>query len=1015
MGITKYVLKRPVTTVLVVLCLFVFGLSSLLSSKLELTPDMEMPMLVVFATYPGANPEDVEELVTEPIEDSVATLNGIDRIISYSNENMAFLLLSYEYGEDMDKAYTDLKKAMDMVKLTLPEDVDTPNIIEFNIDQMPSMMLAVNNETAKNLYNYVDSSVVPELEKLGSVASINMAGGREEYIRVQVIPEKLAQYRLSISSLATAVANADISYPAGTTIMGTQELSVSTGVDFDDPESLKNIPITLMSGDTIYLRDVANVSTTLKDASGLGRYNGEDTIALSVMRQEKSSAGEVSKDVMKTVDRLQASDPNLSIRVIYDGADDINAALKTVLETMVLAVIISMGIIFLFFGDIKASMIVGTSIPVSILTALILMGQMGFSINVITLGALVLGVGMMVDNSIVVLESCFRATEGKGFHEFHKSALEGSGTVLGSIVGSTATTCVVFLPLALLQGLSGQMFKPLGFTIVFCMLASLVSAMTIVPLCYVVYKPEEKMTAPFSGPVMALQTWYRGTMEKLLPRRKTVMIATVILLVVSFGLASRLRMELMPNIDQGTVGVTVELRPGITIEAADEIIRKAEAYVAADEDVESYVLSYGASGLSYQQGSGASITAYLKKGRKRTTAQVVNEWRPVLTAYTDCNITVESQSQTNQMTGGTSDVEFILKGINYDDVKAVSDKVAAELKARPEVQRIHSSLENSAPVLQIAVDPLKAAAEGLSAGQIGGTVNMMLSGKEARTMDVNGHDLSVMVEYPKDEYDTIDKVRGIVLQTAAGTSVALTDVAEVYFKDSPNSITRRDQEYQVTITGSFTDDLTTREKDALMKKLTAEVLEPNLTYGVTQAENLQASMQGEEFADLGNAILTAIFLVFVVMAAQFESPKFSLMVMSTIPFSLIGVFSLMYLFDASISMTSLLGFLMLVGTVVNNGILYVDTADQNRRTMDRDTALIEAGATRIRPILMTTLTTALAMIPMALGIGEAGEMMQGLALVNVGGLLASTCLSLLMLPVYYTIVNGNKKAEPDYD
>ena len=607
MGLTRSVLKRPVTTVLAVLCLIVFGISSIFSSKLELTPEMEMPMVVVFTVYPGANPEDVDELVTKPIEDEIGTLNGIKSVNSYSNENMSMVLLQYEYGTDMDKAYSDLKKKTDAMQSSLPDDVQTPTIMEFNINDQATMYLAVNNEKADNLYNYVDEKIVPELEKISSVASVDISGGREEYIRVEVIPEKLKQYHLSMNSLVTAVASANLAYPAGSTEVGSQSLSVTTGVEFDDMESLKRIPITVGNGNTIYLEDVANVYSTLKDAAGIGRYNGQDTVALGIKKQQKSSAMDVSKAVNRTISRLTEVNPDLQIVVVNDNSDQINGSLISVLQTMIAAIIVSMVVIFLFFGDLKASLIVGTSIPVSILAALVMMRVMGFSLNVITLGSLVLGVGMMVDNSIVVLESCFRSTKGKGFNEFHKAALEGSSIVIQSIIGSTATTCVVFLPLAFLSGMTGQMFKPLGFTIVFCMVASLISAMTIVPLCYMMYRPKERTTAPLSGLVTKMQNGYRGIMKSLLPKKKTVMFTTVALLVISLFLATQLKTELMPANDQGTISITVGLRPGLGIEKANEILSEVEDYVANDEDVESYMLSYGSSGLSISGGSSASL------------------------------------------------------------------------------------------------------------------------------------------------------------------------------------------------------------------------------------------------------------------------------------------------------------------------------------------------------------------------------------------------------------------------
>lgn len=1015
MGLTRSVLKRPVTTVLAVLCLIVFGISSIFSSKLELTPEMEMPMVVVFTVYPGANPEDVDELVTKPIEDEIGTLNGIKSVNSYSNENMSMVLLQYEYGTDMDKAYSDLKKKTDAMQSSLPDDVQTPTIMEFNINDQATMYLAVNNDKADNLYNYVDEKIVPELEKISSVASVDISGGREEYIRVEVIPEKLKQYHLSMNSLVTAVASANLAYPAGSTEVGSQSLSVTTGVEFDDMESLKRIPITVGNGNTIYLEDVANVYSTLKDAAGIGRYNGQDTVALGIKKQQKSSAMDVSKAVNRTISRLTEVNPDLQIVVVNDNSDQINGSLISVLQTMIAAIIVSMVVIFLFFGDLKASLIVGTSIPVSILAALVMMRVMGFSLNVITLGSLVLGVGMMVDNSIVVLESCFRSTKGKGFNEFHKAALEGSSIVIQSIIGSTATTCVVFLPLAFLSGMTGQMFKPLGFTIVFCMVASLISAMTIVPLCYMMYRPKERTTAPLSGLVTKMQNGYRGIMKSLLPKKKTVMFTAVALLVISLFLATQLKTELMPANDQGTISITVGLRPGLGIEKANEILSEVEDYVANDEDVESYMLSYGSSGLSISGGSSASLTAYLKDDRKRSTKKVVDEWRPVLTSIPDTNITLSSQSAMSMMGGGNEGVEYILQSTQYDELKAASDKIVQALKNRPEVTRIHSSLENSAPVIKIEVDPLKAAAEGLTPAQVGGTVNLMLSGKEATTLDVNGGEISVMVEYPDGEYDTIDQVKGIVLDTATGGSVALIDIADIYFKDSPQNIVRADKEYQVTITGDFVKGIAKDAQDAIETTIYKEAVLPNMSESITRAQNSMDEAMAEEFGALAGAIGLAVFLIFVVMAAQFESPKFSIMVMTTIPFSLIGSFGLMFLADATISMPSLLGFLMLVGTVVNNGILYVDTANQYRSNMDRDTALIEAGATRLRPILMTTLTTIVAMIPMALGIGDSGEMMQGMALVNVGGLLASTSLSLLMLPIYYTLMNRGHREELDVD
>ncbi len=1013
MGLTRTVLKRPVTAVLVVLCLIVFGFQSIMNAKLELMPSMEMPILIIATVYGGASPEDVNDLVTVEVEETIGSLSGVDTVQSMSMENMSLVVIQYDYGKDIDEAYDDLKKKMDVLEAQLPDDCDAPVIMEMSMDDMPVVTMAVNHKTEPNIYNYVNNSVIPEFEKITTVTEVAISGGQEEYIQVRLIPEKLEQYGLNMNSIVSSIGSSNFTYPAGDTIMGNQKLSVSAGVEYDTMELLKRVPLSLGNGNMIWLEDVADIGYAKDDATGVARHNGQDTISLSIKKQQSATAVEVSEEVNKTIDILKEEDPNLDIIVISDTSSDIESSLKSVMETMVMAVVVSMIIIFLFFGDLKASMIVGTSIPLSILVTLILMNAMGFTMNVITLSSLVLGVGMMVDNSIVVLESCFRSTKGKGIVEYRNAALEGSGIVLQSIIGSTATTCVVFLPLAMIAGMSGQMFKPLGYTIIFCMVASLISAMTIVPLCYCFLCPREREHSPASGAVAFMQKKYREIMQVILPKRKTVIFTSIGLLALSLWMATQLRMELMVSDDTGTISVTIETRPGLTVEANDQILRRVEEIISADPDLDSYLLTSGSSGMSFGGGGSASLTAYLKDDRQRETDTVVNEWEDAMEKVAGANVSVSASSSMSMMSGA-SDLEFILQSTRYDEIKEASNQIVDELLMRPEVTKVSSSLENAAPVVKLDIDAIKANAENIAPIQIASTVSSMLGGTEATTLNVDGEDISVMVEYPKDAYDTIDELQGIVLTNNNGGSVALTDVAEISFKDSPATIIRQQRQYRVTIKGNLlTDD--TRQQDLIEQQLFDEVVAKHISPTLTRATNTLDEAMFEEFANLGGAIGLAVFLVFVVMAMQFESPKFSIMVMTTVPFALIGSFGLLYITDVSISMSSLLGFLMLTGTVVNNGILYVDTVNQFRQTMDMSTALVEAGAIRLRPILMTTLTTLVAMIPMAMGFGDTGATMQGLGLVNAGGLIASTILAMFMLPVYYSVMNRQKKKKVYYD
>lgn len=1013
MGLTKTALRRPVTTLIVVLCLIVFGFTSITSNKLELMSEINMPMLIISAIYPGASPEDVEELVVKEIEDSVGTLSGVETIASTSSENYGMVILSYEYGTDINAAYDELKKKIDALDTVLPDDVDTPSIIELDINDLTSLTVAVNNESVGNLYNYVANSVVPQIEKLGCVANVNISGGQAEYVRIELIPEKLAQYRMNMSSVATAIATANFAMPLGDTIVGTRNLSVTSGVDFDTVELLKQIPITVGNGNIIYMEDIANIYLALEDQTSIGRYNGVDTISIGINKNQDSTDIEVSDEVMKVLNEMMEEDPNLNIEVINDNSLLIRNSLKTVMETMVTAVIVAMAIIFIFLGDIKASLIVGTSIPISILSTLIAVKVAGFSLNIITLGSMIVGIGMMVDNSIVVLESCFRSTgKNGGFVEARKAALEGTAKVFQSVLGGTLTTCVVFLPLAVMKGLSGQLFQPLGFTIVFGLAASLISAMTLVPLCYAYYRPKERTTTPSSRFMNALQDGYRSLIKTLLRHKAMVMFTSVALLALSLFLATQIEMELMPMTDDGIIGISIDSQPGLTIEEINKIGIRAEEYIAQDEDVDSYLLSYGSSGLNLTGGGGISLTAYLKEDRTRKTADVLKEWKHEMQTWPDCVVSLQEQSSMGSMSMLAADeIEIILLSTDYDQLKDISDEIVDKLRAREDTAQIHSTMENDAPLVKVYVDPVKATAEGLTPMQVSGQVYMMLSGTEAMTMNVRGNDLSVMVEYPAGEYDTIDELQGIVVYNTMGSAVALADIAEIGFEDSPSSISKTDKQYQVTISGSLND----LGDENSLNEIREEIVKPYLSVDVKEQENTMVDMMNEEFGSLYSAIGYATFLVFVVMASQFESPKFSIMVMTTIPFALIGSFGLLWLVGVKISMPALLGFMILVGTVVNNGILYVDTVNQYRMEMDLETALVEAGATRLRPILMTTLTTIVALVPLGLGIGQAGQMMQGLALVDMGGLIASTVLALLMLPIYYSVMNGKTKVEPEYD
>ena len=1014
-NITKFAVRRPITIVLCLITIAYFGVQSLLGTKLELTPEMEMPMLVIATVYAGASPEDVNDLITVKQEDAISALDGVDTVQSYSQENVAVVLVQYEYGINMDTAYIDLKKAIDGIRSDMPDDIEEPNIMELDMNSQPVVTLAVSGAVDGNLYTYVDEKLVPEFEKLSSVGEVSISGGQKEYARIELIPEKLEQYHLNISTVAQLVGAADFTIPAGGVNVGKQKLDVSVGNDYESTESLKTVAIPLSGGDIIHLSDVAEVYDALEEEDSIGRYNGQDIISLGIKKQQSSTAIEVSKQVLGEMDKLQEANPGISITVVNDSSETIMESISNVVQTMIMAIILSMIILWLFYGDIRASVIVGTSIPISVVLALICMSAMGFSLNVISLTSLVLGVGMMVDNSINVLDGCFRAKEKLNFYD---AAIEGSRTMIGSITGGTVTTCVVFLPLALLSGMSGQLFQQLGYTIVFCLTASLFSAVTIVPLCYLQWHPRENDRALANRGIKSMQAWYRSRMPSIIPRTKTVFAVSIGLLAAALLMASRLDLDLMASVDEGIVQVTIKTKPGLSVAAVNEAVADLEELAGNDENVDHYLLTYGSSGLSISGGSDVTLDAYLKDGSKLSTDQVIEKWRHETQYYKDCSVSIKQGStmSSGAMSSG-DEIEVDLQSTDYDALKAASDQLVEVLREREDVMQVHSSIENAAPVVKVDVDPVKAQAEGLTPASIGSVIYSSLSGVKASTIRVNGEDVDVKVEFAPDRYDSIDKLQGMMITTASGTTLPLEDLADIHYQDSPQQIERKDKQYQVAITMQPQAEY----KKTAEKDVKAFVNDWKLPENVSPAANSMDEMMGEELGALGGALVTGVFLIFIVMGIQFESPKYSLMVMVTIPFSLIGSFGLLYLTGSPISMVSMLGFLMLVGTVVNNGILYVDTVNQMLAGMPLMEALVEAGAVRMRPILMTTLTTVISMIPNALAYGRAGKMMQGLALVNIGGLMASMVLTLILLPTFYKVVHqlGRKRiggeGEPSYD
>lgn len=994
MSITKLALRRPVSAILIVLSLVVFGLGSISGFKMELQPDMEMPMLLVITIYPGADPASVEELVTKEIEAAGSKLSGVDTYTSSSSENRSIVMFSYDYDMDIDDAYLDLRAALDTASAKLPDDARDPYIMELSMDAMDTMTISATALGDTDLLSYVENTIVPELETVISIADVNVYGGRERYIKVQLDENAMKQYGLTMSTVAQYIAAVDFSVPAGTVTQGTQDLSVSSSAETKTVSELRDIPLITGAGSLITLNDVADIYESAREAGSISRFNGNDNISIGVQKKQSYGTVNAARDVKQVLRTIQNSNDGIQLNIIYDASDSIISALTSVAKTLALGVLFSMLVLFLFFGDFKASLIVGSSMPVSLLATLILMRAMKFSLNLVTTSSLVIAIGMMVDSSIVVIESCFRLKEEEA--DYKTAALKGAKVVAASIVASTITTIVVYVPLSVMSGLAGQLFKQLGFTIVFAMLASLVTALTLVPLFFSQFRPQEKAELPINKLLDKVNRIYEKILRKILYRKKTAAVLAALMLALSFVMVANTNMELMPQIDEGAFAIQAQFRSGTKLETVEQSVVFIENMVREDEKVESYSITIS--------DSAATITAYLRDDIPDSTSSVIEAYTALLADVPNMDISI-SASGSNMMSMLSTDKEIDLNGYDLDSLKTASAQVEEMMKGVPGVLRVSSDISEAATQAEVIVDPLKAMSVGLTPIQVAMELNYALSGMEAVTLTNQGEERSVRLEYPDGSYTNMNDLMNLSLTSPYGMQVPLTEIASVAYTDAPETIIRVDGIYQAAVTASTTEAArftASDEIDRLMEEM-------EFANGVYRAKSTMDTMIYEEFRAIITSILIAVFLVFLVMAMQFESPRFSGMVMMSIPFSFIGSFALLFLTGSTLSMVSLMGILMLVGIVVNNGILYVDTANMLRETMPLEEALVYSGQLRLRPILMTTLTTILSMLPLSFGIGDGGALMQGMALIIIGGLIASTLLILLLLPSFYLIIDKKRQ------
>ncbi len=1012
---TKISVKRPVTTLMIMLILVAFGAMSLLNLRMDLLPNMNIPVAIVYTTYQGASPDQIQKLVTEPIERSMATIKGLDDLASISSEGTSIVVLQFDTSVDVNMAAIDMREGVDLIKGYLPEDASEPIVMKMDINQMSAIYISVSSQTDDlvALRTKVEDRIQNRLERQAGVASVDVSGGREKEIVVELVQDRIRGLGISEMQIIQLLATENSTAPTGAVEEAGQNLTIKVDAEFGDLEDIRSLPIATPRGGVVYLRDIAEVRETYKDRASYSYLNGDPAVTMTIQKQSNANTVNVSRAVMKELNRIIEEFPELEIRVILDPADYITLAIQSVAKTAVSGTILAIIVLFVFLRHLRATLVVGASIPLSIIITFSFMYFAGMTLNMMSLGGMTLGVGMLVDNSIVVLEAIFRRME-RG-ESRRRAAINGAREVSMSIVTSTLTTVSVFVPVAWMGGMIAQVFNDLALSVSFSLGASLLVALTFVPLaCSFFLTPpksqREKQTPMdqfmniWARGINALDGYYRKALKWATGHKAIVIIAAIVFTIGSLASVMFVGMEFLPAADQGQITINVKLPSGAVLDRTQATALQVLDRLEEVPEITNVSTSIGGDGIMTGSNNSASINVALTpmKERNRSSMEVADAIRESLADIAGAEIKVEAVTSMMETGMSTADIQYNIVGDDIQQLIEVTDDLVELLRGNVEGLRdVSNSVDETLPQAVVKVDRLRASSFGLTAQSIIASVNSSVSGNKATVFKVAGDEIDVRVTKGIDAVDNLEQLETLLIPTPAGTSIPLREVATVEIIQSPITISRLNQRTYVTLNGYLGGrDLgsVTREID---RKIAAEYILPQ---GVTIEPTGQQEFMDEEIQHLVYAAAVALFVVYAIMAAEFESLFYPFIIMFAVPVALSSGMLGLWIAGQTFGITAALGLVVLIGVVINNGIVLIDYINLLRgKGMSLLMAIQEGCPVRLRAILMTTLTTVLGLVPMMLGSQEGSEVMQPLATVIVFGLTISTLVTLFVVPCLYII------------
>lgn len=1016
----KTCIKRSVTVVMVTMMVLLGGTIAYNSLDLAMTPDIDLPIALVSCTYTGAAPEEMEDLVTKPIEETLATITGVDTITSSTSNGSSMVMIEFVDGTDIDVATNDMRDKLDRVKGQLPDDADDPTIMKMDMNS-ESINVGVTSDKydVNALYNLLDDNVSTYFEKVDGVSSVSLSGGSDDEVRIIVDQNKMDNYGITMSSIASALSAENTNLPSGELKQGTTDISLRTEGEFSSIEDIKNTYITTNNGNSIMIKDVAEVKETSKDKESLALINGKEGCMYSLSKQSDANIVEVTDNINKTISSLKEKYPDFEFTILSDTADYIKTSLDNMVSTAFQAAFVAVLVLLIMLRSVRLALVIGVSIPTSIMATFGLMYLTGMTLNMMSLGGVVIAIGMLVDNSTVVLENIFKKKDlGMSGPE---AAYEGSREVSMAIFASTLTTVAVFLPLAFMPGTMGDIMKEISYTVCYALGASLVVALTFVPMAAAVLMRHEdkirnnnvfgKIIGNVDNAVGSMldkmDYGYSKLIRMCLNHRVRTCVVVLIIFIASMGLSSTVGSDLMAQTDEGSIRVTATLPNGTDYETSEAMLNTLLDRIGDVPEMQKMNANVGG-GLRSGSGTTVSINYDVgdKEDRTRSTDEIKEDIESKLQNIAGCEIEVSASGSSMGSLGGNG-FDVMIKGDDMDTLREISNELIAEIEKLPDSKNVESSLDDASTEASIVINRAKAAQYGLSTRSIATAVSNANSGSVATEYKTDGTEIDVRIMYPDDDIKYIKDLNNLTITNSQGVIIPLTEVASIEMGESALTITRENQQTYIEITGEIGNlDMATQQ--AQVQQVLDNYVFPD---GYSYEFSGMMEMMEDTFSDLFTCIIVAILLVYMVMASQFESFVYPFIIMFSMPISITGGIVGLLITGQSLTSTAYMGLIMLVGTVVNNGIVLVDYTNQlleGDTKLGVDDALVAAGRSRLRPILMTTLTTVIGMIPVALAIGSGMETNQGMGIVICFGLTIGTLVTLVFIPVLYSLVNSVK-------